>query len=514
MLFTNPVIAGFHPDPSICRVGEDYYLVNSSFEYYPGIPIFHSRDLVHWRQLGHCLNRASQLDLRTARVSGGIFAPTIRHHRGIFYVITTHVDAGKHLIVTASDPAGPWSEPIWIDLPGYDPSLYFLDDGSALLTCSQQIESNTAEGNTANSHLTIAIAQCEIDVRTGAVLSPVRHIWFGTGGKYPEGPHLYRVADHYYLLIAEGGTEYGHMVTIARSATPWGPFTSCPRNPILSHRSTDHVIQGTGHADLVQAHDGNWWMVCLGFRPVGYPPCYHLGRETFLAPISWENDGWPVIGHGGHVDVAMEAPAFLGEPWPEPAARDDFAEPALRHSWNMIRTPHTDDWSLTARSGWLRLVCMPMTLDDPLPAFVGRRQEHFDCVARTLVEFVPQQEDDEAGLTVFMNPHHHYELAIVAQAAGRALIVRRRIGTLSAIVASRALPDGPVILEIAATPAMYTFRWSTPEGEREALAQGETRYLATEVAGGFTGVYFGLYATAHHQESHTVVDFDWFEYHN
>ncbi len=266
MNYQNPVIPGFYPDPSVCRVGEDYYLVTSTFQYFPGVPVFHSRDLVHWRQIGHCLTRASQLPLENASSYGGIYAPTIRYHDGVFYMITTNVNAGKHFIVSTSDPAGEWSEPVWIDQAGIDPSLLF--DGDRVYF------SWTMRG---------AIYQAELDIGTGKLLTEPRLIWRGTGGRYPEAPHLYKIDGTYYLMVAEGGTENGHMETLARSSSPWGPFEPCPHNPILTHRNRGaHSIQGTGHADVVQAHDGSWWAVFLAFRQVGPYPRFPSPRTRNL----------------------------------------------------------------------------------------------------------------------------------------------------------------------------------------------------------------------------------------
>ncbi len=496
MNYFDPIIAGFHPDPSICRVGQDYYLVNSSFEYFPGVPLFHSRDLLHWRQIGHCLTRTSQLDLRGIGASGGIYAPTIRHHQGMFYMITTHVNIGKHLIVTATDPAGEWSDPVWIDRGGIDPSLCFLDDGTVLLTW-------TENGG---------IQQGRIDVQTGNLLGESQTIWHGTGATDPEGPHLYAIDGRYYLLIAEGGTHQGHMCTIARGDSPWGPFEPCPCNPILTHRSLRNPIQATGHGDLVQAHDGSWWLIFLGIRLAGGFPAYHLlGRETFLAPVRWE-DGWPVVGHDGHVEPEMAVPTFA-EDIPSPLAiRDDFEQANLDLAWNFLRTPHEGKYTLAARPSWLRLSCSPATLDDQEPMFAGRRQAHLTCQARTILDFTSQADGDEAGLTAFMNDRHHYEIALVRKQGERRLIVRQRIGPLQAVVAQCPAPDGPIELQIETTPETYTFSWSSPGGESEALARCEARYLSTEVAGGFTGVYFGLYATGNHRSSVSYADFDWFNY--
>ncbi len=490
-MYRNPILPGYHPDPSVCRVGEDYYLVTSTFEFFPGVPIFHSRDLVHWRQLGYCLTRPSQLPLEKACPSGGIFAPALRYHDGVFYLITTNVTGGGNFLVTAADPAGPWSEPVWIDPEEIDPSLFFDDDGAVYFH-------STGNGG---------IRQFRIDPHTGQRLSDERIIWSGTGGRYPEGPHLYKIDGSYYLMIAEGGTEYGHMMTIARGTSPWGPFAPCPHNPILTHRNRGgHPIQGTGHADLVQAHDGRWWMVFLGFRP----QCgmyHHLGRETFLAPVTWV-EGWPLVNGNGTVELEMATETLPAHPWPALPVRDDFDAAALALPWNYLRNPHPQEYSLTARPGWLRLHGSALTLDAvDSPAFVGRRQQHLSCRVRTRLDADPSDQD-EAGLTVYMSPGHHYE---IARSTGK-VFVRRRIGDLCALVAECPLAAGPVILGIDARPDCYTFVFSQDDTAPTELATGVARFLSSEVAGGFTGVYFGLYATGNGQPARTPADFDWFDY--
>ncbi len=506
MKYTNPVIPGFYPDPSICRVGEDYYLVNSTFEYFPGVPVFHSRDLVNWRQIGHCLTRASQLPLEKVWSSGGIFAPTIRYHDGTFYMVTTNVSRGGHFYVHTQDPARAWSEPVWVDTgelaannpASFDPSLFFDDDSRVYFTfCT-------------HPH---GIFQFEIDIATGARRTDVRHIWNGAGWKSPEGPHLYKISGQYYLMVAEGGTEYGHCETIGRGDNPWGPFEPCPRNPILTHRSMGSPIQATGHADLIQAHDGSWWMVFLGVRPNGYPPCYHLGRETFLAPVRWTPDGWPAVGRNGMVDLEMEAECLPPHPWDAEDSRDDFDGASLRLPWNFLRNPRRADWSLTDRPGWLRLAGSAVTLDDAdSPAFVGRRQRHFNCRAAALLDFNPQRDGEEAGLTALMNERHHYEIAVARKEGERRVIVRRRIGSLAAVVAQERVGDGPIILSVEADRDWYRFAYALPGRALKALASGETRYLSTEVAGGFTGVYLGMYAPGNGAPSRTPAFFDWFDY--
>lgn len=255
--YKNPVIPGFYPDPSVCRVGNDYYLVTSSFEYFPGVPVFHSKDLINWKQIGHCLTRDSQLNLDKCYFSAGIYAPTIRYHDGVFYMVTTNVSGSGNFYVSATDPAGEWSDPIWVKQGGIDPTLFWDDDGTCYF-----MSNGGFEGGTAIS---------KIDIATGKLLSEPVTVWLGEGGRFPEAPHIYKKDGYYYLLIAEGGTEYAHAVTIARSKNIFGPYESCPSNPILTHskRSAQNSpIQGVGHADLIQAHDGSWWAVFLGFRPI------------------------------------------------------------------------------------------------------------------------------------------------------------------------------------------------------------------------------------------------------
>jgi alpha-N-arabinofuranosidase len=508
--FTNPIISGFNPDPSICRVGEDYFLVTSSFEYFPGVPLYHSRDLVNWRQIGYCLTRPSQLPLEGARASGGIFAPTIRYHDGTFYMTTTNVTGGGHFIVHTRDPFGEWSEPVWVDQDGIDPSLFF-EGGQVYFSSNvgQAVpDPQKPEG------LIRGIQQSIIDIETGRRLRGPEFISTGSGGQYPEAPHLYHIGKYYYLLLAEGGTEYGHMVTIARAYNPWGPFEDCPHNPILTHRSYNSLIQVTGHADLVQAQDDSWWLVCLGVRPNGYPPCYHLGRETFLAPVRWSENGWPIVGDNGRIAIEMEGPTLPPHPWPPANPRDDFNGPDLELSWNFLRNPRPEDWSLTDRPGWLRLTGSAVTLDEVgSPAFVGRRQQHFNCTVTALLDFTPQHDWEEAGLTVRMNERHHYEVAVTRRNGQRYVTVRRRIGSLQSLVAQEILnEDGPIELQIRADRDWYRFFFKSQDGQPVPLAEGETRYLSTEVAGGFTGVYIGMYATGNGQPSSKPAFWDWFEY--
>ncbi|WP_419876426.1 glycoside hydrolase family 43 protein [Candidatus Pristimantibacillus sp. PTI5] len=505
--YHNPVIPGFHPDPSICRVGSDYYLVTSSFQYFPGVPVFHSRDLVHWEQIGYCLTRESQLDLEECESSMGIYAPTLRYHQGRFYMITTNMNRYQNYYVWSEKPEGPWSDPVRLDWPGIDPSLFFDEDGRVYLSGTNELGSNEQPG----------IYQAEIEIETGKLLSERRLIWVGTGAIAPEGPHLYRIQGKYYLMIAEGGTEYGHIVTIARGDSPFGPFESNPSNPILTHRSTGSSIQATGHADLIELENGSWWAVFLGIRPVSVPfvgRYHHLGRETYLAPVTWSEEGWPVIGDGGKVGENMPAGTLTLGDEPRQMVIDDFDGNQLRHCWNFLRNPQEGAWSLRERPGWLTLHGSAATLNDiDSPAFVGRRQQHFNCTVSALLSFDPVREGEEAGLTVYMNERFHYEIALTYDPdKGRKVILRRRLGTLWKVEQEAAVEGSEVILRLEANPTAYSFYYVEPNGEPRALGSGECSLLSTEVAGGFTGVNIGMYTTGNGRACTVPAYFDWFEY--
>jgi xylan 1,4-beta-xylosidase len=499
-MFKNPVIPGFYPDPSVCRVGKDYYLVTSSFEYFPGVPLFHSRDLVNWRQIGHCLTRESQLPLQGAKPSGGIYAPTIRHHDGRFYMVTTNTTHGGNFFVWTDDIHGEWSEPIWLDQPGIDPSLLFDNDGAVYLTSN-------------------GCTQCVIDIETGKRVTDHRKIWDGTGGGYLEAPHLYHIGDWYYLMVAEGGTGRGHMVTLARSKSPWGSFEPCPHNPILSNRGcSGNAVQAVGHGDLIQAHDGNWWMAFLAIRekPGMFPRVHNLGRETFLAPVEWTENGWPIVNppraesppdhQPGTVSIVTGADCLSPHPWPDEPTRDDFDGP-LGKQWVSLRNPAPETRSLTDSPGYLTLRGQDQTLDDiDSRTFMGRRQQHDTCTVAALVEFNPESDDDEAGLIVYMNALHHYEIGVTSRDGSRVAVVRRRIGGMRDEYVGPTI-SGDIVLEVHAEPDLYTFGIRRADGTFETILSGETRYLSTEVAGGFTGVMFAMYSVGE-----ATAKFDWFDY--
>lgn len=505
MLFDNPVLPGFYADPSVCRVGRDYYLVTSTFEYFPGIPIFHSRDLVTWQQIGHVLTRETQLRLTGAKSSQGIFAPTIRHHDGTFFVVTTNMSSGGSFYVTARAPAGPWSDPVWLSEPTFtmDPSLFFDDDGRVYYT-------RHGGGERGGAY------QVELDLATGRLKGDARLIWAGTGGKWPEGPHLYKIDGRYYLLLSEGGTSTGHRLTIARSASPFGPFEPNPDNPILTH--ADHPlepIQATGHGDLVQAPDDSWWLVFLGIRRWDGEH-HHLGRETFLAPVVWTPEGWPVVNHGQPVALRMHAPHVRGtaaKPAHERATRDDFDARELGLAWNFVRNPREGSWSLSARPGFLRLSGSLASLDEiTSPTFVGRRQQHFRARAAALLDFHPETDGERAGLTLRANEANHYDLVITLRDGQRRAQLWTRVKGASSLLIDRPAPAGECHLVVQAFADRYEFACGERGGGLTSLASAPSQPLSTESAGGFTGVYVGMFAASSARPTMPPADFDWFEY--
>jgi alpha-N-arabinofuranosidase len=494
-----------HPDPTICRVGRDFYLACSSFEYFPGVPLFHSRDLVEWRQIGHALTRRSQLDLAGQRSSGGIYAPTLRHHDGVFYLVTTHAGRG-HLVVTAKHPRGPWSDPHRLDAEGIDPSLAFLD-GRIYYT-------RNGVGTDVDHPF---IYQSELDLSGGspALVRRPRVIWKGTGGIWPEAPHLYRRGRWYYLLTAEGGTSYGHSVVVARSIRPYGPFEASPHGPLLTRRAQPrHPIQATGHADLVELEDGSTWAVLLGIRPATGRH-HHLGRETFLAPVEWGADGWPRMPS---LELRMEGPGLPRSAAPGMAVRDEFDGRRLSPAWMFVRNPARGSWSLRERPGFLRLRGLPGSLTDTAPlALVCRRQEHLDVAIRAQLEFEPRHAGEQAGLCVRANEGFHAALLIALGEHGRELrLVEALAGRLRTLGRAPVSP-GTVTLSIQASAGEYAFCGGAA-GVLHTLGCVPTSALSAETilrrsgSHHFTGATIGLFATGGGSSSIVPADFSRFEY--
>lgn len=491
--YTNPIIPGYHPDPSVCRVGEKFYLVNSTFQYFPGVPVFESTDLAHWTLIGHALTRDSQLPLPNANSWMGIYAPTIRYHEGTYYMVTTNVGTGPNyssynFFVTATDPAGPWSEPVRVDQGGIDPSLLF-DEGKCYFV------SNPDD----------ALTLCEINPQTGEKLTESRVIWEGTGGRYPEAPHIYKKDGWYYLLIAEGGTEMAHSLTIARSRYIYGPYEANPDNPILTHcrrAAQASPIQGTGHGDFVQAQDGSWWLVFLAFRLTGFGTYHHLGRETFLAPVEWPEGGWPVVNGGNPIELDMARTTLPGTPSPDGrylnTGAGGFTDMGLE--WIHIQNPIAGRYEHVGPA--LRLHASPGSLtQNDQPTFVGRRQESATITTTVTLDAGGLQPGDEAGLSVYQIHLGHLDIAVRRLSDGTLAVVQRSVVmSLEKEIELLRLNDPRVTLRVTSDGNNYTLAVApgTDAGRSDAFTSApplNCALVSTEVVGGFTGVILGMYAT-------------------
>ncbi|OHV29155.1 MULTISPECIES: glycoside hydrolase family 43 protein [Pseudofrankia] len=467
----NPILPGFYPDPSICRVGSDYYLATSSFEYFPGVPIFHSTDLLHWEQIGNVLDRPTQLNVAPglAFASAGIFAPTLRHRDGRFWLVTTNfTDVRKgHLLVHTDDPAGAWTDPVYTQgALGIDPDLAWDDDGTCYLSWSYPG----------------TIMQAAVDPESGKLLSEPQALWSGTGLAFPEAPHLYRHGGWWYLVIAEGGTERGHTVTVARSRSITGPFDANPANPILTRSGTEHPVQNTGHADLVELPNGDWAMVHLGVRPRGSSPKFHVnGRETFLAGVEWASD-WPTVVEDRYT-VPVRPTAFT----------DDFSAPALHHRWISPGTNPQTFADLRAGGGVVLAAGRAPDAREARHLLAVRTQDMQWQATATIPA-------GDACLTVRLDDDHW----AAVERRGDTLTARMVLGPLDQALATVAGigPQHPLAVRAVAHPDAHTFR-SGPDqlelgylrdGQFQPLAAADGRYLSTEVAGGFTGRVVGVEA--------------------
>ena len=509
--YLNPILAGFYPDPSITRVGEDYYLVNSSFAYFPGVPLFHSTDLASWTQLGSVLTRRSQLDLDSAGISRGIYAPTIRYHDGTYYMITTLVDRGGNFYVTAKDPAGPWSDPVWLpSVDGIDPSFFFDDDGKAwVVNNGEAIEKPRYDG-----HRAIWIQ--EFDIASGKMVGPRSLIVNGgvditTNPIWIEGPHILKHDGAYFLICAEGGTGDQHSEVVFRSGAPTGPYTPFKGNPILTQRHLDKTrtfpVTSTGHADFVDTPDGEWWAVFLGTRPYG-DDTYNTGRETFMLPVKWV-DGWPIVLSGNETVSFAPRRSRLA---PSPAAavpmhgnftwRDEFDAATLAPAWVTIRHPADARFDLASSPGSLTLHPADAGFEAAArPTFIGRRQQHLNATATTSMTYVPANEGDKAGIVAFQNDEYYYYLA-VARVNGETRVQlekhapgRRGGGGVVASAPISVDASNAVYLRIEARASVYHFAYATREGDWNQLGGDmDGAILSTRMAGGFVGTMIGLYA--------------------
>lgn len=527
--YNNPILSGFYPDPSICRAGNDYYIVNSSFAYFPGLPVFHSKDLVNWQQIGHAMNRPEQLDLAGAGVSRGLFAPTIRYHKGIFYIICTLIDKGGNFVITAKDPKGPWSNPVWLkEVNGIDPSLYFDEGGKAYILFNSEPPNNISMHD---GHRTIRMF--EFDIATLKVKGPEKLLINGGTdmAKKPvwiEGPHIFKKDGWYYLICAEGGTGYNHSEVVFRSTSVEGPFISYENNPILTQRHLDpsrpNPVTTAGHADFVETPEGNWYAVFLGCRP--YEGNYfNTGRETFMLPVTWKN-GWPHILEG-----RQEIPYRSPVPYPAVTKkitnnfngnfffRDEFNMQQLDVRWQLLRTPHKNWYHFPGKKGSLALKLLPQTCSgNENPAFAGFRQQHNNGYASTAMHFKANHENEKAGMLIFQNETHFYFLCQSVE-NGQPMVQLFKAAAKDKkdqmeLLAASPLPKikKELYLKIEARGSAYSFYYAMKKNKWTLLKDGvDAKFLSTQVAGGFVGAMYALYATSMGKDAVNSACFTWFE---
>lgn len=502
--YRNPILAGFYPDPSITRAGDKFYLVNSTFAYFPGIPVFESEDLVNWKQIGHVIDRPSQLDFDGLGISRGVFAPTIEYHDGTFYVLNTAVDNGGNYVVTAKNPAGPWSDPVWLPtVGGIDTSLFFDDDGKAYLLNNDEPEGKPLyEGHRAiwlrefDVKKLQPVGEAKVVINGGVDLSK-KPIWI-------EGPHIYKRDGWYYLSCAEGGTGPQHSQVILRSRNVWGPYVPYEKNPILTQRDLPEdraePVTNAGHADLVEGPDGRWWATFLASRNYGGTH-YNTGRETFLLPVEWR-DGWPVILDNGHtIPRVAPGPSWMrGEAKQAPLSgnftwRDEFDKPKADIAWLNVRVPKTAWADFASAPGKLTIHPLAENLDTLRnPSFLARRQQHLVFEASTALDAPAQGV--ATGIAAYQNETHWYFLGARRVAGKLELFLEKRNGAKTEVVATAPLADAERLrLKIVGNRGDYGFAYAAGKGDWRWLSEREDgTILSTDVAGGFVGATLGPFA--------------------
>jgi len=488
----NPIMSGFYPDPSVCAVdtvAEDgsekrvYYLVNSTFSYAPGVPIFYSEDLCEWTQIGHVLTRESQLKLDGLAMSKGIYAPTLRYHNGVFYMITTNVMGGGNFYVTATDPAGEWSDPVYLpDAEGIDPSLFFDGD-----TCYYVGQRNKPDGE--------YFGDCEIwiqelDLEQGKLVGEIHSLWDGAmkHAIWPEGPHLYKKDDYYYLMIAEGGTAYEHSICVARSKNLFGPYEPHKSNPVFTHRHLGHkaTVQNAGHGDLVEDADGNWYIFMLATRPVN--DCAPLGRETFVAEVIWEED-WPVINPGvgmlrEYQQIGINSAEALNNKKAVPFV---WTEP-LDKRCLFFRYPQEGIYQVQ-EDGALQLLLSEDTFaGDKSPAYIGVRVTDLEFTMSTDVSV--EEACGAAGL-VYLHDEKNYVKWVLVKEAGAVNLCLTHVED----------GEAKILYNEKTKNAVPSLKLELKDMKICAYADGNcidvavaAEDLTSERKGGFTGCTVGVYA--------------------
>lgn len=512
--YKNPIMPGFYPDPSICRVGNDYYMVHSTFAYFPGIPVFHSENLGQWEQVGNALERKTQLYLEGCGHSDGIYAPTLRWHEGVFYLIVTNVSGGGNFIVTASDPAGPWSEPHFLGdaAAGIDPSLFFDEDGA----CYYIGQRNNSAGSRYFGDCEIWIQR--LNLETFRLEGEDRAVLYGfqKNAVWPEGPHLYKKDGYYYVLHAEGGTADNHAVMIARSRDIWGPYEYAPTNPVLTHRhlGKESAVTCVGHGDMTEDGNGNWYMVLLACRPEEGHSL--MGRETFLAELQWEND-WPVVNPGFGMlksEGCIPGEEMDGEEKSRVYHFNEGMGSALPPEFMMLRNPCEKVLALPEKERGLRLYMQPPSLADKAsPAYVALRQRHRHYQAETQMVYQGENSTDCAGLAVMQSNENHLRFECYEEKGRRSLrVVKCEKGQEETLAGGFSVSTGKLCIGVETCGLKMDFYQKEGTECRLVLGSVDLRFLSTESAGGFVGCTVGMYASGNGGESGGYADFEWFSY--
>ena len=537
--FINPIISGAHPDPSICRVGNDYYIVNSSFEYFPGLPIHHSKDLVNWELIGYGLHREDQcngeMNLVDVQSDGGIHAPTIRYHEGTFYIITTNVyNSGdgspglmRNFIITAKNPSGPWSKPHIIEgAPGIDPDIFFDDNGKVYFT-------GTHSPGDMNSNGIGEIWIQELDIKKWKLVGKRHTVWDGIFGCCTEGPHIYKEHGLYYLLVAEGGTGKNHAVMIAASENILGPYEENQRNPILTtrHLSNNYFVNSTGHADMIELEDGRWYMVSLGKRN-DLDGDANMGRETYLMPMQWEStivkweqvseDRWeplrylfPVVAPlTGKVERFTPLPFTDRPQYINNTVIDDFLNENLDLRWTFIRVPEEKTYSLLENPGFLRLYSKPGKIEDRKRfSLVGFRQKESDFEFEVKMNFLPNKDKVESGVIHYQKEWNYLTNTVIKKRKKYYLEQKLKEKGKEVVTLKKTILkgyDGNIILKVKSKKDRYDFFYSLNDGSSfdyftsiEAIKVLDRNY---------TGALLGLFTTSNGVLSQDYADYDWVRY--
>lgn len=503
--YQNPILRGMHPDPSVVRVEDTFYMVHSTFEYYPGIALSKSTDLLNWTKLPSIATKTTQADLRASKSNEGIFAACIRYYDGHFYVITTNFAEFKNFIIKGTlHPNGEaiiWEEDrVVVDIMGIDPDLYF-EDGKVYVQFTGYIDDKGTK----------AIQQVEIHLETGAILRGPEVLSFGTGGRDVEGPHILKQKGYYYLLAAEGGTGVGHMITMFRSKSLWGPFESAPQNPLFTNRDrAEEPLQNIGHADLFQDSADNWWLTCLGTRPasLGFTRITNIGRETLLYPVDWSGE-WPVMYHGiPHLAVDLsDFPEHAKVLRPQQIIPfiDTFQDSTLSPEWVSLRDSLKERFIL--ENGRLTLIGSNTTLcKEATPSFLALRQtEHNEQFIVHLDKKTSQAEHGRIGVSIVIDARHHASLLLQKDETGYA--VYKQLTILDVVIDEQVghLPQFPDTLRLTHTPDSKTF--CAQAGDECISFSLHAQHFSNEaIAALNTGNFAGLYALGQSAISVTKVE--------